>query len=244
MRLLVVLAVSASALVMPRAVAAETQHVHIDGISFDPDTVAILPGDTLEWDNHTSVVHTVTDRACSEGDSCLFDIELSTGQTFAHTFDDPGIVRYRCRIHGFSASIVIEDQPGTLPDLAIQAVSVQLTTLFGAPNPTATAIEVTIENVGDASSDATDLSLEYRYRNRWWPIRDLMVEELGPGSTITLRALWDTTTLFGDFTVRAMVDPAGSLDELRTANNEATAMASLTTPPGALPGLDISAPLG
>ena len=100
----------------------------VDGQRFEPETVTIKAGDTLEWTNESSESHTVTaydDGVPSDGDyfaSGGFDDEsaarddlagglMTQGDTFEVTFADPGTYEYFCIPHessGMKGTIVVE----------------------------------------------------------------------------------------------------------------------------------------
>jgi plastocyanin len=78
---------------------AETHKGAITGspgnFSFDPNSLTIKAGDTVEWTNQMTVDHTVTpDKGefPSSGD-------IDPQATFSHTFSATGSVAYHCQIH-------------------------------------------------------------------------------------------------------------------------------------------------
>jgi plastocyanin len=74
--------------------AATSVTIEINGASFG-EPLTIAPGTTVVWVNNHADVHTVT------SDTGLFDSgNLSSGQTFEHTFDEPGEFPYHCQLHG------------------------------------------------------------------------------------------------------------------------------------------------
>ncbi len=80
-----------------------------DMLTFEPRTVTIPVGGTVEWTNGSVLVHTVTDdpdEATVEGSSALpdgaesFDSgNMAPGAKFSHTFKVPGTYRYFCKPH-------------------------------------------------------------------------------------------------------------------------------------------------
>jgi plastocyanin len=79
------------------------------GMSFDPSTITIQEGQTVEWRNESQVSHTVTNdpaRASNPKDVSLppgagpFDSgSIPPGKTFSHVFTVPGAYRYVCVPH-------------------------------------------------------------------------------------------------------------------------------------------------
>ena len=61
--------------------------------SFSPNTATITHGQTVCWQNSSSVDHTVT---ADNGD---FDTNLPVGQIFLHTYSTAGTFTYHCKIH-------------------------------------------------------------------------------------------------------------------------------------------------
>jgi len=60
--------------------------------SYYPAEVVIARGGTVTWKQRDSDRHTVTGVGFESG-------ELSQGQTFSHTFSEPGVYEYRCKLH-------------------------------------------------------------------------------------------------------------------------------------------------
>jgi plastocyanin len=86
---------------------AETHKVAIKGSSgsfaFDPGSITIKAGDTVEWTNETSAPHTAT------ADGGEFDSgRLRPGAPpFSHTFNAPDNIDYHCEIHPSMTGTVI-----------------------------------------------------------------------------------------------------------------------------------------
>jgi len=68
--------------------------VTLHAVRFDPDSLVIAAGDTVEWDNRDLVPHTVTaDAGDWDSDTILPDSSWST------IVPDGGIHPYHCRFH-------------------------------------------------------------------------------------------------------------------------------------------------
>lgn len=82
--------------------------VAMELISFKPETIDVSAGDTVTWINEeASSPHTVTSGEVDQGSGGVtanpdgrFDSgNLSPGDTFEFTFDEPGTFAYYCAIH-------------------------------------------------------------------------------------------------------------------------------------------------
>ncbi len=92
---------------------AATHNVSIVKMSFNPQTITIAAGDTVEWTNDMGFAHTAT------ADDGSFDSgEIEGGDTFSHTFDAPGTVPYHCMIHPQMKGTVVANpaDTGTKPE--------------------------------------------------------------------------------------------------------------------------------
>jgi plastocyanin len=69
---------------------------------YDPSPLNIARGKPVTWTNNDFTSHTVTE-VTNKFDSGI----LAPGQTFEHTFDEPGIVKYYCTIHPYMSGEVI-----------------------------------------------------------------------------------------------------------------------------------------
>jgi plastocyanin len=75
------------------AVHAETIRVRAETLTFDPASIAVHPGDMVEWTNADFIAHTATAR---DG---RFDVLIMPGKT-AHVVLATGApVDYYCRFH-------------------------------------------------------------------------------------------------------------------------------------------------
>jgi plastocyanin len=94
--------------------------VDLGFMSFNPATVNIRAGQTVEWRNTSIIAHTVTDNppaAAKAGDSALppgaipfSSGDISAGKIFAYKFTVPGIYRYFCTHHegdGMVGTVVV-----------------------------------------------------------------------------------------------------------------------------------------
>src|SRR4051794_24073586 len=76
---------------------------------FEPASVRLKVGDSVEWTNHALIGHTVTcdpakaksakDVALPSGAAAFDSGEFETDQTWKHQFTAPGRYRYFCILH-------------------------------------------------------------------------------------------------------------------------------------------------
>jgi plastocyanin len=104
-------------LVTPLALAA-THTVKMKSISFEPKTLTIKVGDTVEWNNISYTQHSATSEAPvainkTGTQSSVFDTGLVEPKKSSAKvkFEKPGTFKYHCSIHGRAMSAVIEVQP-------------------------------------------------------------------------------------------------------------------------------------
>ena len=68
--------------------------IAIKGFAFDPVQLSVKVGSTVTWTNQDSAKHTVS------ADNGQWDSgQLGKGQSFSHTFDQPGTFTYHCADH-------------------------------------------------------------------------------------------------------------------------------------------------
>jgi len=103
---LLLAALPAAAATTPSATATATLTIHIHDFTFDPNTVTVAPGTTIEWDNDDGARHTVTasDGSFDSGD-------LKPGMKWSHTFTAPGTIAYGCTQHPEMQATVIVKAP-------------------------------------------------------------------------------------------------------------------------------------
>jgi plastocyanin len=79
-------------------------------IQFDPPDVTIKAGETVTWTNDEGVAHDV-DKTSGPGPQFNSGPEggMMEGDTFEHTFDQPGTYEYICRVHapGMAGTITV-----------------------------------------------------------------------------------------------------------------------------------------
>jgi plastocyanin len=76
------------------------QTISIKDMSFTPNFVTIKKGVTITWMNSDAVSHSVVANDAATGGGLPLDGNvLSTGQSYAHTFDATGTFSYHCGIH-------------------------------------------------------------------------------------------------------------------------------------------------
>jgi plastocyanin len=79
--------------------------VAMKNIQFDPKTVTIKVGDTVEWVNEDSVNH---DAVAKEGDVPKSEL-FGKGGTYSVKFDTAGTIEYVCTVHpGMEGTITVE----------------------------------------------------------------------------------------------------------------------------------------
>jgi plastocyanin len=90
----------------------EMVNVSIVDFAFNPKTITVPVGTTVQWTNNGNAPHTVT----STSGSPAFDSgTLNSGDTFRHTFTTAGEFSYRCSIHPSMTGKVIVAQAQSGP---------------------------------------------------------------------------------------------------------------------------------
>lgn len=90
---------------------AETHTVVIEGMTFQPKTLTVQPGDSVVWMNKDFVPHTATAAARFDSGTILI------GESWSWTATQPGRFDYVCTYHpGMKATIDVVDRGGDPPD--------------------------------------------------------------------------------------------------------------------------------
>jgi plastocyanin len=87
-------ALIAIALMGGSSVEAADISVKIDNFTFTPAEAEVAVGTTVVWTNGDDIPHTVVDA-----DHKYKSSALDTGDTFSHTFTEPGTYEYFCSLH-------------------------------------------------------------------------------------------------------------------------------------------------
>lgn len=87
------------ALVAAPLMATATEHVvTIDFLSFSPQNINIIAGDTVRWINNSDFFHTTTSGAGCVANG-LWNLNLASGAQVTHTLNTPGTFPYFCIPH-------------------------------------------------------------------------------------------------------------------------------------------------
>jgi plastocyanin len=90
------------AAVQPPTAGGTTVSVHDN--TFDPGTIEVQVGDTVEWTNKGGIAHTVTGTGVAGFDSG----SLAPGETFSFTPEKAGTFSYVCTFHpGMRGTIAV-----------------------------------------------------------------------------------------------------------------------------------------
>lgn len=100
---------------------AKSYTVKMVEMAFDPIEITVPVGSTVTWENVSEFVHTVTtdpsvlqdpNNVSSPEPSVFNSGNLTKGESWSHTFNTPGEVRYCCQPHelvGMFGRVVVED---------------------------------------------------------------------------------------------------------------------------------------
>jgi plastocyanin len=80
-----------------------TNEVFIQGMAFNPSTITVTAGTTINWTNKDAITHTVT------SDTKLFDSgSIGANGTYSFTFATAGSFSYHCSVHPtMTASVTV-----------------------------------------------------------------------------------------------------------------------------------------
>jgi plastocyanin len=89
---------------------AKSTNVTMKDISFQPSSVTVPKGGTVTWTNEDTVGHDVTQTG---GPGPKFKSGgpggLNNGDTFKHTFNTPGTIKYVCTVHpGMAGTVIVK----------------------------------------------------------------------------------------------------------------------------------------
>jgi plastocyanin len=110
--IIVVVAAASVALYRGGTSTSSSPIVNIQNYAFNPQSITVNVGTTITWKNLDSVDHTVTTLALDPIGQDSFDSGyILPGDNFQHTFENAGTYNYRCTIHGFTGTVIVQ-QPG------------------------------------------------------------------------------------------------------------------------------------
>ena len=83
--------------------------VDMKNIQFNPKTVTVSKGATVEWKNSDSVNHDVTKDSGPGQDFKSGTGDIGSGGTYEVSFDQAGTVEYECTVHpGMTGTVVVK----------------------------------------------------------------------------------------------------------------------------------------
>ena len=109
----IVLAFAAATAALPPGVArAATVDVSIktgSGNEFNPSTLVVHVGDTVQWtnDDRTLIQTGQTDHTVTADDGSFDSKRLKQGQSFEWQFTKAGTFSYHCTVHGWTATVIV-----------------------------------------------------------------------------------------------------------------------------------------
>lgn len=114
-------------------------------------------------------------------------------------------------------------------DLVARSVSVETPKLLGVvPVVTQRLVRLTVENVGpDALATPFRVRFTYAVENRTGTLGDAVVPSIAGRGSAVATFTWNVTGRFGDYTVRAAIDPLDLVPEGEEANNAASRTVTL-----------------
>jgi plastocyanin len=122
-----VLAVAAALFAAVVAVAPEagaaSQTVSIKNFAYSPAVVVVSAGDTVTWTNEEELFpHDVTSGQAGAADmgQYFISVPLNPGETFSHTFSEPGEYPYICVLHPSMVGTVMVTSGGVVEPGGVQ----------------------------------------------------------------------------------------------------------------------------
>ena len=80
--------------------APKVMHVVMKNMKFEPPTVEVKSGNTVEWKNEDITPHTATSTSFDSG-------SIDPDKSWKHTFSEPGNFAYNCTFHPDMKAVVI-----------------------------------------------------------------------------------------------------------------------------------------
>ncbi|MGH8972139.1 MAG: cupredoxin domain-containing protein [Acidimicrobiia bacterium] len=136
---------------LPVAASGANAAVSIKNTAFDPRNVSVGVGERVVWTNEDDIEHTVTSSDFDSNPNCpapLLQDCMGKGETFQHTFDEPGEFQYRCKIHASMTGVVAVGAA----DAEVTTTTVATTATTQAPTTSSTASTTTTTRVLATSS--------------------------------------------------------------------------------------------
>jgi plastocyanin len=118
-------------LMLSAGASAATVTVDVLDSSFSPESLLVMPGDTVVWTNNGVFPHTTTSGVDGNPDGIWDSGTLSNGQSFSHVFPDEGEFPYYCTFHyrgGMVGTVIVsateveEGQKTVRPSMAATIV--------------------------------------------------------------------------------------------------------------------------
>ena len=79
--------------------------VSIVDFNFQPSSITVSVGTTVTWKNNGSTIHNVTSTS---GPVSFSSGTISSGGTYQFTFENAGTYNYKCTIHGFTGTVIVQ----------------------------------------------------------------------------------------------------------------------------------------
>lgn len=131
--------------------------------TFSPPSLAVIAGTTVTWSNNGQKPHTATSDT-GAWDSGL----LTSGQSYSHTFDDPGTYSYNCLFHDGMAGTVIVMAGSSGPTATPTPVATPAPAVTPAATPAVISLTLPLDlagartgavSMGDSSFSAASITV-------------------------------------------------------------------------------------